>query len=576
MAMSIESSDAAASASEASKSRGGFSKWWWGVCFCVVMIFVGRGLVSEIDHQIANFVGIGWGLLAWIFALIATWRTRGWFLPLKVLITLLPILVWGVFSLFYEYTGVSGEVLPQFRLRSSWRGEKIVRPQRPELSESRAVEDAYKGFEFTQYLGNDRTGKVQEPLFSTAWDQRLPEEVWRREIGAGWSGFSVAQGIAVTLEQVDQEESLTAMRLSDGATLWQIKRSGRHFHPLGGLGPRSTPTLVQRDGEWLIVALTATGHLICAELTQGAVRWELFLPEITGVSKEAFEQVVFWGRSASPLVVDGTVIVPVGGTRDESTRCSLMAFDLADGSVRWKSGKEQVSYASPVLMQIEGVEQVVSVNEGVVTGHALDDGRELWRSPWASKSDADACSSQPVQVGSDRILFGKGYAQGSKLVKVTRTASNNAGNSAGNTTETTEGEGQGGEGAGWKAEDDWVNVRVLKTKLTSAIHEDGKLYALSDGILECVIADSGERVWKGGRFGQGQLLLVNGSLVVLSEDGRIVVVDKQNGKLIAQKEVLEGITWNTFAVAGPYMLVRNGTQAVCLRSAAGESLQGGK
>jgi outer membrane protein assembly factor BamB len=562
--MSIESSEAANSASgDASKSRGGVSKWWWGVCFCLVMIFVGRGLVSEIDHQIANFVGIGWGLLAWIFALIATWRTRGWFLPYKVLITILPILVWGVFSLFYEYTGVSGEVLPQFRLRPVWRGEKVVRPQRPELNESRAVEDAYKGFEFTQYLGNERTGRVQEPLFSTAWDQRLPEEVWRREIGAGWSGFGVAQGIAVTLEQVDQEESLTALRLSDGATLWQVKRPGRHFHPLGGLGPRSTPTLVQRDGEWLIVALTATGHLICAELTQGKVRWELFLPEITGVSKEAFEQVVFWGRSASPLVVEGTVIVPVGGTRDASTRCSLMAIDLADGSVKWKGGKEQVSYASPVLMQLEGVEQIVSVNEGVVTGHALDDGRELWSSQWPSKSDADACSSQPVQVGSDRILFGKGYAQGSKLVKVSR-------------AEILAEKDKGGEGVVWKAEDVWVNARVLKTKLTSAIHEDGKFYALSDGILECVTADSGERVWKGGRFGQGQLLLVNGSLVVLSEDGRIVVVDKQSGKLIAQKEVLEGITWNTFAVAGPYLLVRNGTQAVCLRSAAGESLQGGK
>jgi outer membrane protein assembly factor BamB len=168
-----------------------------------------------------------------------------------------------------------------------------------------------------------------------------------------------------------------------------------------------------------------------------------------------------------------------------------------------------------------------------------------------------------VQVGSDRILFGKGYAQGSKLVKVSR-------------AESIAEEDKGGEGIVWKAEDVWVNARVLKTKLTSAIHEDGKFYALSDGILECVTADSGERVWKGGRFGQGQLLLVNGSLVVLSEDGRIVVVDKQSGKLIAQKEVLEGITWNTFAVVGPYLLVRNGTQAVCLRSAAGESLQGGK
>jgi hypothetical protein len=122
---------------------------------------------------------------------------------------------------------------------------------------------------------------------------------------------------------------------------------------------------------------------------------------------------------------------------------------------------------------------------------------------------------------------------------------------------------------GWTVEDIWVNARVLKTKLTSAIYDDGRLYALSDGILECVEAEKGDRVWRGGRYGQGQLLLVNGALLILSEDGRIVLADKETGKVVAQREVLEGTTWNTFAIAGAFLIVRNGTQVVCLKSEVG-------
>jgi outer membrane protein assembly factor BamB len=110
---------------------------------------------------------------------------------------------------------------------------------------------------------------------------------------------------------------------------------------------------------------------------------------------------------------------------------------------------------------------------------------------------------------------------------------------------------------------------VLKTKLTSAIYDEGRLYALSDGILECVDAEKGDRVWRGGRYGQGQLLFVNGALLILSEDGRIVLADKETGKVVAQREVLEGTTWNTFAIAGAFLIVRNGTQVVCLKSEVG-------
>jgi outer membrane protein assembly factor BamB len=118
----------------------------------------------------------------------------------------------------------------------------------------------------------------------------------------------------------------------------------------------------------------------------------------------------------------------------------------------------------------------------------------------------------------------------------------------------------------WKASDLWVNTKILKTKFTSAVCQGDNLYALSDGVLECVSAGSGKRLWRGERFGQGQLLLVNGVLLVTAEDGRIAAVNPENGTTIAQHAVLDGVTWNTAAVAGPYLLVRNATEAVCLKS----------
>jgi outer membrane protein assembly factor BamB len=150
-----------------------------------------------------------------------------------------------------------------------------------------------------------------------------------------------------------------------------------------------------------------------------------------------------------------------------------------------------------------------------------------------------------VQIDGNRILVGKGYTQGSKLFEVSI---------------------DGSDDPKWSTKDIWAINKILKTKFTSSIPYDGKLYGLSDGILECVKPDDGSRIWRGQRYGQGQSLMVNGTLIISSEDGRLVAVDRETGKPIAEMSVLEGVTWNTFAVAGPYLLVRNGTEAVCLSS----------
>ena len=205
----------------------------WLSLLAVAMLFISRAMIYETDHQIANLAGILCGILALLLGFIALWLSRKIATPWKLLISSVPFLASGLFAFCFEFAGVTGEVLPSFRLRSFLRSKPPIRPQRPQIEQA-VIPEEIKPYRFSQFLGNDRTGIVNEPRFSVAWDRKLPTEVWRRAIGEGWSGFSVAQGIAVTLEQIDQQEALTAMSLASGETLWQVKRPGRHFHPMGG------------------------------------------------------------------------------------------------------------------------------------------------------------------------------------------------------------------------------------------------------------------------------------------------------------------------------------------------------
>jgi outer membrane protein assembly factor BamB len=518
------------------------SRWlWWLALAALAMLFVSRAAFYETDHQIANLAGILWGLIATILGFLGLWLSQSFSMKSKFLISAVPAACVGLFYLCFEYTGVTGEVLPSYRLRSFLRSKQPVRPQRPQI-DSVEVPQEIKAYRFSQYLGNDRNGIVDEPRFSVAWDKNLPKELWRRPIGAGWSGFAIADGFAVTLEQLDEQESLTALSLVDGQTLWQVKRPGRHFHALGGLGPRSTPTIVSLEDKQIVVALSATGHLLCTDLQTGSVRWEHQLLDISESAQAEFEAAVNWGRAASPLVYDQTVFVPLGGAQNK-IKGSLMACSLDDGKIQWIQGDSQISYSSPVLMILHGIEQIVSVNEGTVTGHDIENGQVLWSTSWPSNSNGAACASQPVSIDGNRILVGKGYTQGSKLFEV-----------------------QLDDKTSWSTKDIWAINKVLKTKFTSSIYYDGKLYGLSDGILECIDPADGSRIWRGGRYGQGQALMVNGTLVISSEDGQIIAVDRATGKPLGQMQVLEGVTWNTIAVAGPLLLVRNGTEAVCLSS----------
>jgi len=470
-----------------------------------------------------------------------------------MLALLTPVVMAGLGFLLFDFVGFTGETLPVFRPKP-WLVGKTAWPVADSSNAvSKSVDDNasdWQNIESTQFLGTNRNGVIQNDSFSTAWQEQLPKVLWKIPIGAGWSSFAVADALAVTLEQIDDQESLTAFKLQTGEIAWRLKTPGRHTQAVGGVGPRSTPTI--RGDK--VYAQSALGIVSCVELLSGKLIWQQDLLKMAGIDQESSEKAISWGRSGSPLVFDSQVVVPFGSKSGDDSLRSLVSFDSETGKELWRNGKDQIAYSSPVLLTMCGVRQIAIINEGHATGHSPNDGTTLWSTPWPSSSNGDACSSQPVAVDDRRLLLGKGYALGSKMVELTFSGSNP-------TDELNS--------SFWKAETVWSTTKILKTKFTSATAFQGHLYGLSDGILECIEPKDGTRVWRGKKYGHGQSIIVNGHILVTTEDGRIVLIPASasgQGKEIAQMQVLEGITWNVPAVAGPYLLIRNAELAACLIS----------
>ena len=107
---------------------------------------------------------------------------------------------------------------------------------------------------------------------------------------------------------------------------------------------------------------------------------------------------------------------------------------------------------------------------------------------------------------------------------------------------------------------------MLKRKFTNSVVKDGYAYGLSDGILECVALKDGKRQWKNGRYRQGQLLLVGEHLLITSEAGEVVLVqvDPRNFDEVARFAAIGDVTWNTAALSGNRLLIRNADEAACV------------
>jgi len=429
--------------------------------------------------------------------------------------------------------GFDGELVPSFR----WRLADHARPAVPAPASSARPLGGPSPADFPGFLGPRRDNTVPGVRLARDWDAHPPRVLWRGPIGSGWGAFAVAGGRAFVLEQVGDEQRASARAADDGTLLWSTRLDRSFAHPLGGEGPGATPTVVlDGDGGGRVFALTSHGILAALDARDGALLWshDLVLEGGWDAAREA--EFGPYGRSHSPLRVEDLVIVPQGGD-PEHGGAGLVAFDAASGVRRWAGPPRDFSCSSPALATLGGEPQVLVLNEATASGHALADGRLLWEHPFPGRTSADPNVSQPVALPDGRVLLSKGYGQGGQLLALLPRADG--------TFETRV---------------EWSSRRLLRTKMTNVVVHEDCIYALDDGMLECVAVADGALRWKEGRYGHGQMLLVGELLLLVSEEGELFLIDpspERPDAVLGRAQVLEGKCWAHLAFADGVLYVRN-------------------
>lgn len=388
-------------------------------------------------------------------------------------------------------------------------------------------QDSLVRADWVGFRNKDRSGRIDDVLIARDVKANAPVELWRRPVGRGWSSFIVVGDRCITQEQQGESEVVVCYNVLTGEELWVHADQIAFREVTGGDGPRATPA---SDGE-RVVALGATGVLNCLNLEDGTKHWSVQL------SMPPREELVF-GAAGSPLILDQTVIVTPGGEGN-----AMVALDLGTGDELWAVGDSTIGYSSPHHAKFNCGPQLLTFGSTGIVGHDPNTGSVLWSAPFGERSTEFVNVCQPVPLTTrehDRVLISAGYGRGCEMLELT-----SDGNSVRATTL-------------------WKNLK-LKSKFASIVTSGNCAYGLDERILTCIDLDSGERLWKGGRYGHGQLILAGDTLIVLAENGDVVLVEASSTAFnqLSRFKALESRTWTHPVLAGSLLLVRNDREAVC-------------
>jgi outer membrane protein assembly factor BamB len=484
-----------------------------------------------------------------LFALSAGWLAKRRPVVRTGLSVLLAFVGFG-YSMLLRNEGMTGE----YKMDTHWRWKRSAeatmlaarsletqttqkkdREVKGTSNQSSAVvtSEALTNAEWPGFRGADRTGHSRGPQISTNWSSNPPRQLWKIPVGPGWSSFAVAGKLLFTQEQRGPMETVVCYDADTGREMWIQQIEARLEDPMGGPGPRATPTIA--DGGLFVTG--ATGTFLRLDPATGAIVWQQDLKAIAGRAA-----LPMWGFSASPLVTGPVAITYGGGPVDKG----LLAFDVASGKLRWSVATGQDSYSSPQLNTIAGEELVLLLsNEGLVCVEPAS-GKERLNYHWKFQGYR---ALQPTVVG-DTVLLPTPMNAGTRAIRI----SSNKGQLA--------------------AEELWTS-RNLKPDFTDLVAHQGYVYGIDGGIFTCVDLKTGERKWKGGRYGKGQAVLLEnaGLLLVSAEDGRVVLLRADPGEHseVGSFKGLEGKTWNHPVVVGDRLYVRNAQEAACYQLTLAET-----
>lgn len=378
------------------------------------------------------------------------------------------------------------------------------------------------------FRGRERDGIIRGVRIETDWSAAPPVELWRRPIGPGVSSFAVHGDLLYTHEQRGDDEVVACYTVTTGEPVWMHHDSARFWDAHVGAGPRATPAL-SPDGRD-VYTFGATGILNALDAHDGTVVWS------RNAASDTDAKLPMWGFVSSPLVVNDLVIVHAG---------TLVAYDLATGNPRWFGPKKRGSYSSPQLLTLDGIPQIFMLSHAGAISMAPADGKLLWEHTWPGLGIV-----QPAMIPNSRddLLLSMIDSMAAPIGMQRIAVANGPG--------------------GWTVEKRWSST-ALKPSFSPFVVHRGHAFGFDGSILACIDIEDGQRKWKGGRYGSGQLMLLPDQdlLLVVSEQGELALVNAAPDQFteLARFPAIKGKTWNQPVLVGDILLVRNGQEMAAFR-----------
>ena len=380
--------------------------------------------------------------------------------------------------------------------------------------------------EWSGFRGNDRAGVVTGLTLEEDWDSAAPKELWRTQVGPAWSSFAVAGNRLFTQEQRGENEAVVCLDAESGRVVWEYDYPSRFWESIGGAGPRATPT-VNAEG---VFALGGNGILLRLDAATGESLWRRDL------TVDAARQPPTWGFASSPLVIDGKVVVHAGGTNDKG----ILAYDVETGEPRWAAASGPHSYSSAQEATFFDQRGILMLTDDGVQFLKVEDGSTIWNYNWRQE---DYRVVQPLVVDNS-ILVGASLGTGARRITLDRSDDQ------------------------WNISEDWES-RNLKPDFNDSVFYQGHVYGFDSGIFSCIDFASGQRDWKRGRYGNGQVILLAdaGQLLISSEKGEVVLVKATPERLdeLARLDAFDGKTWNHPVLVRDRLYIRNAEEAACYK-----------
>jgi outer membrane protein assembly factor BamB len=439
-------------------------------------------------------------------------------------------IVWSIAVLFALSLVLAGfQLYHAHRIRRELN-EDLIR----ELAEATILEEeaAPASAGWPQWRGPKRNSVVHSSDLLTDWPDDGPPVKWQKSLALGYSSFAVKNGRLYSLFKSGAEEVVACWLCEDGKELWRYPYSTASRVD-GYPGPRSTPTLDEDS----LYTVGSGGKLLCLDAASGSLRWQKELLADFQATAPTY------GVAFSPLVDGDLLIANPGGANGNS----VAAFNKRTGELVWKSLDEPAGYSSPIAFTIAGTRQIIFFLAKCLVGVRAHDGQLCWRYPWETPQDVNA--STPLAFEARRgdhtlhyVFLCSDYGKGCALLKIAATA-----------------------GGGFEAEQVYRGDQ-MRSLFASPVRRGEYLYGNSASHFACMNLRTGQVQWTLAGTKNGSPLCVNDFLLVLSDNGKLQLLDaspERHDPLAEARPFREGRCWTMPALADGFLIVRNESQMKC-------------